>query len=159
MNSVYGRFGMDYQLENHKLMTPEQFNKHVKDKRFQVSAPPKENFGYDCEVSLVSYIDNKKYEKLHTTSGVHINVSIPIASAIAGYARIFGYKNNPDFLLYYSDTDSLMTDRPIRNHLIGKGLGQFKLEKTFEEAIFLAPKVYGGVLAEGGVNSLLKLKV
>ena len=85
MNSLYGRFGMDYELETHKMATAEEIQKLIKDKRFQLSAP----LNFDGEISLVSYIDNKKsltyqlwrVEKLQTSSGVHINVSIPIASA------------------------------------------------------------------------------
>jgi DNA polymerase elongation subunit (family B) len=53
------------------------------------------------------------------------------------------FKNNPNFNLYYSDTDSIYIDRPLSEHLVNsKVLGLMKLEYILVEAIFLAPKVY-----------------
>ena len=46
--------------------------------------------------------------------------------------------------VYYSDTDSLVTD--IRLPIMPDLLGNLKLEETFLEAEFLAPKVYRGKL-------------
>ena len=54
------------------------------------------------------------------------------------------FKNREDFNLYYSDTDSMCTDKPLDPKYIGDELGQFKLEHSFDEAVFLAPKVWGG---------------
>ena len=73
------------------------------------------------------------------------NVSIAIASAITAYARIHmsQFKNNPDFILYYSDTDSAYIDRPLSEDMISKTvLGKMKLENILTDAIFLAPKLY-----------------
>ena len=58
-------------------------------------------------------------------------------------------KNNPKFKLYYSDTDSVFINQPLLDHLIGSGLGQFKLENIINKAIFLAPKVYALVTEDG----------
>ena len=54
-------------------------------------------------------------------------------------------KNNPLFELLYTDTDSAFTDKSIDSKLIGTKLGQLKLEHDFLKAVFLAPKVYGGI--------------
>jgi hypothetical protein len=74
------------------------------------------------------------------------NVSIGVASAITAYARIHMsfFKNNPDFNLYYSDTDSAFVDKPLPDHLVdSKTLGKMKLEHVLNDAIlFLSPKVY-----------------
>jgi DNA polymerase elongation subunit (family B) len=73
------------------------------------------------------------------------NVSIPIASAITAYARIHmsQFKNNPDFKLFYSDTDSIYIDKPLSNDLVSSTiLGKMKLEYIIKKAIFLTPKVY-----------------
>src|ERR1700743_1112794 len=73
------------------------------------------------------------------------NVSIAIASAITAYARIHmtQFKNNPDYNLYYSDTDSIYIDKPLDKSLISdKILGKMKLENILNKAIFLSPKVY-----------------
>ena len=63
-------------------------------------------------------IDNAEYSN-----------SIAIASAITAYARVFmsKFKNNPDFILLYSDTDSAFIEGILPDNLVGKELGQFKL--------------------------------
>jgi hypothetical protein len=73
------------------------------------------------------------------------NVNIAIAAAITAYARIHmsQFKNNPDFNLYYSDTDSIYIDKPLSKDLVSsKTLGLMKLENSIEKAIFISPKVY-----------------
>jgi hypothetical protein len=73
------------------------------------------------------------------------NVNIAIASAITAYARIHmtQFKNNPDFTLYYTDTDSAYFDSALPDHMVNsKILGKMKLENRVKKAIFLAPKVY-----------------
>jgi hypothetical protein len=53
------------------------------------------------------------------------------------------FKNNPNFILYYSDTDSIYINKPLLGHMISdKILGKMKLEYILEDAIFLAPKMY-----------------
>lgn len=47
--------------------------------------------------------------------------------------------------IYYCDTDSLCIDKkalPILKQYIGGELGELKIEKKYQKAIFLAPKVY-----------------
>jgi hypothetical protein len=94
-------------------------------------------------------IKHRSYKKdintlLDNASETH-NVSIPIASAITAYARInmSQFKNNNDFNLFYSDTDSIYIDKPLDDSLVNdKILGAMKLENIIEKAIFLSPKVY-----------------
>ena len=101
---------------------------------------------------LISYIDSDINNNINN-SKAHTNVSVVISSAITAYARIFmsRFKNNKNFILFYTDTDSLYTNKPLDiyyKNLIGKDLGQFKLEVIFDEAVFLAPKVYGGIVSD-----------
>ena len=42
----------------------------------------------------------------------------------------------------YMDTDSIVTDIELPEHLVGKGLGQFKLEYDIKEAYFISSKTY-----------------
>ena len=66
-------------------------------------------------------------------------------------------KNNKDINLYYSDTDSGVTDKPLPSFLVDEEeLGKFKLENKFKQGVFLAPKVYGGILISG--EEYIKLK-
>jgi hypothetical protein len=43
---------------------------------------------------------------------------------------------------YNTDTDSLFTDTPLPEELVGDELGQFKLEMIASEAYFISPKLY-----------------
>jgi DNA polymerase elongation subunit (family B) len=53
------------------------------------------------------------------------------------------FKNNPNFNLYYSDTDSIYIDKPLPDEFISSTvLGKLKLENIIINGIFLAPKVY-----------------
>lgn len=55
------------------------------------------------------------------------------------------FKTMKGFTLYYTDTDSIDVDRPLPDKYVGRELGLMKLEHIFDEAIFLAPKLYGGI--------------
>lgn len=66
------------------------------------------------------------------------------------------FKNNPNYNLYYSDTDSIIIDKPLPEDKIGNNLGQVKLECTIEKAVFLAPKVYGLITKDG--KEIIKVK-
>jgi hypothetical protein len=50
-----------------------------------------------------------------------------------------------DKTLYYTDTDSIDIDKALPDKFVGRDLGLMKLEHIFEEAVFLSPKVYGGI--------------
>jgi len=85
--------------------------------------------------------------------------NIAIASAITAYARIHmsQFKNNPDYNLYYTDTDSIYIDKPLNDSLVNnKILGKMKLEHIIKKAIFLAPKVYYLETVDG--NKIYKVK-
>jgi hypothetical protein len=87
-----------------------------------------------------------------------LEISTPIAIFTTAYARMHMAKFKMDYAnnLYYSDTDSLVLDCPLPDHLVGSDLGQFKLEREVSEGVFLAPKVYG--LSEYNVKVTVKNK-
>jgi hypothetical protein len=87
-----------------------------------------------------------------------LDINIAIASAITSYARnaMSFFKNNSNFNLYYSDTDSIVIDNELPIDMIGTELGQLKLEHKIKRAVFLAPKVYGLVDTDG--SKTLKIK-
>jgi hypothetical protein len=94
---------------------------------------------------LVNLLDDSEN---NLNNNLLINVSI--SAAITGYSRIYMslFKNNPLFTLYYSDTDSAFINinlDEIYPELVGKKLGQLKLEKEFNKALFLGAKLYGGI--------------
>jgi hypothetical protein len=58
------------------------------------------------------------------------------------------FKTMKNIILYYTDTDSIDINKPLDELFIGKDLGKMKLEHIFDKAIFLAPKVYGGITSD-----------
>lgn len=62
-----------------------------------------------------------------------------------------------NYTIYYMDTDSLIIDRALPEHLVSSTeLGKYKLENVYKEAVFLAPKVYAGITLEG--KEIIKIK-
>lgn len=70
--------------------------------------------------------------------------AVQIYATVAAYARtsINIYKNIPDNIAIASNTDSLILRQPLPDDLIGKELGQWKLEHHFKEGVFVKPKLY-----------------
>ena len=53
------------------------------------------------------------------------------------------FKNNENFKLYYTDTDSIVVDQPLPDSFVNSTiLGKMKLEHIVKKGIFLAPKLY-----------------
>lgn len=153
LNSLYGKFGMGYELEDHKIIKSSNLDSYLNNPLFEVS-----DFTNLSEDSmLISYIDTAKYSDV-TIDPFEPNISVGIASAITAYSRIImsKFKNNCDFKLFYSDTDSAYVSGNFPEEFIGKGLGQFKLENTFNDIVFLAPKVYAGITLDN--NLIVKIK-
>jgi len=161
MNSLYGKFGM--KLESTKIVMYDTSTDcgykdlHEDIKLYGESIQDYVNidkiFYLIIRDSFIAVKYDKEEDMYH---GQDINIAI--ASAVTGGARVHMscLKNNPDFNLYYSDTDSGVTDKPLPSHLVGKELGQFKLEHIINRAVFLAPKVYGLEDIEG--NEIIKVK-
>lgn len=100
--------------------------------------------------SLVSY--KLQFQK-------DLNINIAIGAAVTANARIHmsQFKNNPDYVLYYSDTDSAYYNKPLPDHLVdSKRLGAFKLEHVLDKFVAIGPKVYGGIDING--NEFTKTK-
>jgi hypothetical protein len=137
LNSLYGRFGMDDNFLEINIIHKDYFNDFQN--KFLDNIIEKIELG---DYILVQY--KAIGDQITNEEGTH-NVSIGIASAITAYARVEMsiLKNNPNFNLYYSDTDSAYIDRPLPDDMVSSTiLGKLKLENVCNEAIFLAPKVY-----------------
>jgi hypothetical protein len=159
-NSLYGKFGMKDEItimEILKSATPE--DKANIEEVLDI---------YNSSITdLVDMLDHTLLIRKSNTSlkynevddiyhGTEVNVAI--ASAITAEARIFMsfFKNNPDFKLYYSDTDSIVINKPLPSDMVGNALGQFKLEHVIKKAVFLAPKVYALITEDG--QEIIKVK-
>lgn len=154
MNSLYGRFGMSPKMESHIILDSSTANeKYYNNDKLIVTNTI--DLGNNKE--LLSFY-NKYDNELNK-----INISIPIASAITSYARIFmsKFKHNLSKNLYYSDTDSLYLDIELDpKYISDSNIGQFKLEKIFEKALFLSPKMYAGkfINKNGKLEQFMKIK-
>jgi hypothetical protein len=142
MNSLYGRFGMidlfpDITIFDNKKSYLNFINQHSDDIIDEIELGEKVLIKHRSDLKDQQ---NMLYGNLETH-----NTNIAIASAITAYARIHmsQFKNNDNFNLYYSDTDSIYTDKALPEFLVNnKILGMMKLEHIINKAIFLAPKVY-----------------
>jgi len=161
MNSLYGKFGMKLDVTSIEVLpistkeNKQMFKKYL------------DKWGSSIQDYVL--IDNKKVivirnteakviynEELDMYHGMDINIAI--ASAITASARIHmsQFKNNPDFNIYYSDTDSIVISSALPTSFIGKKLGQLKLEYVIRKAVFLAPKVYGLITDDN--KEIIKIK-
>ena len=77
------------------------------------------------------------------TNKSHNSSNVAIASFVTAYARIHmsQFFNQKGLSVYYTDTDSIFTDKPLPDHLIdSKKIGFMKLEAVFEYFISLLNK-------------------
>ncbi len=140
LNSLYGRFGMNPYLNKHIVVNEGEHLKLME--IFNV-------------IDVYSLLNGKEIVTYENKNESHINdtntlVSIAVAAAITAGARVYmsKFKNMNNITIYYSDTDSIDIDRPLDPKCVGGELGQMKLEHIFKEAVYLAPKLYGGITSE-----------
>ena len=131
------------------------FNKMVEEADEDVSDYTELEGGFYLQIR--DTLANVKYNEAEIMyHGLDINVSV--AASITAYGRVLMslFKNNSNFNLYYSDTDSAIIDRSLPEQLVGNELGQLKLEYEIGNAVFIAPKVYGFVTTNG--ETVIKVK-
>jgi DNA polymerase type B, organellar and viral len=137
LNSLYGRFGMDDNFSEINIIHKDYYADF--ENKFM------DNITDIIDLGDYKLVTHNIAENLNDNDDSTHNVSVGIASAITAYARIHmsQFKNNPDFNLYYTDTDSVYTNKTLPEYLIDtKVLGKLKLESIVNKAIFLSPKVY-----------------
>jgi hypothetical protein len=83
-------------------------------------------------------------------------VSVSTAAAITAYGRIYINKIkiwilNNGGKIYYSDTDSIVTDIEIPSQLLGTELGLIKLEHKVKKGYFISNKTYLLELYDGTI--------
>uniref|UniRef100_A0A896YSL2 DNA polymerase n=1 Tax=Coniophora olivacea TaxID=85977 RepID=A0A896YSL2_9AGAM len=146
LNSLYGRFGMQPQLHSHIFVNFSEFTELSKCYEIIDFIQINEDLFF---VTYESSDINDLGESLPKNKSAGISVSI--ASAVTAYARVYmsNFKNNPSFNLYYTDTDSIFVDKELDPIFVNNELGKMKLEYILKDSIFLAPKVYFGLTAEG----------
>lgn len=140
MNSCYGRMGIN--KERSKIIIDDgTFNK--------VKLLAEIDFPDSSSIRLC-----EKPERARTMFS-----NPAIACFVTSYARVFLHENMREVgvkHVFYCDTDSLFTDKPMK---VGKELGAMKLEYKCKSACFLLPKTYvnEGIVEEDGQVKAMKL--
>lgn len=117
----------------------------------------------NLDYNLVNEI--KDYTNLNLISSFrNVKSHVGIASAVTSYARIEMMELKMLLIklginLYYTDTDSIFTDKEIPDYLnlIGKDLGQLKDElngKFIKKGYFLGIKKYGYLDSDNNTHSI-----
>lgn len=151
LNSLYGRLGMNPISENHLIISLDQVVDYYK--KYKVTNVIDLKNGKE----LISFFD----ETIESECSKSLNISIPISTAVTGYARMVmtKYKHLDNTIIYYTDTDSIFINRELDPLLVGDKIGQMKLEHVFKKAIFLSPKAYGGIYFKNGKEQeFIKIK-
>jgi hypothetical protein len=167
LNSLYGRWGLRYFDSITKFMTTEEFIELSL--KYQILDNIK--FSEDNNIELVKYslkpsdilkeFDNEAFEKLNSEINNNqdfIVRCLPLSAMITSYAISYMYKflNLPNNKCYYSDTDSMVLEKPLDPKYIGDGLGQFKYVGKIKRGYFISPKLYCLILENG--QTIIKAK-
>lgn len=155
LNSLYGRLGMNPQLDIAKVVSSEEAV-NISSK-FQV----KEQYSLTNKLEFIRYTNQpiQGFEQLYGSEELinfnlsndskikSVEQSLPCAIAITAYSRMFLFETIYKMVdlgatIYYADTDSLVINNELPEELVGLDIGQFKLENKIKEGYFIAPKLY-----------------
>jgi hypothetical protein len=159
LNSLYGKFGQKDISNNIKIVKRDELKSFTKNYNYQYISEIDNKFAIIKYSSRINEKLRKMYkeelsDKVSMIDGIYkskqffnqkgVPSSVHIASAIAAYARISinKFKNIPGNTCYYSDTDSVILEKRLDNYLIGKELGQMKLEHHIKRGIIIRNKLY-----------------
>lgn len=160
LNSLIGRFGMDPYKCVTKLVNKEVHDTIVTTRILRNSIEIDENTYLDCfkpqiNKEICDQFDKDFIKTLNSENVDEVNsgqtyrsVSISTAAAIISYARIHMAKIKLEILnrggtIYYTDTDSIVTNIKLPDNLVDpKELGKLKLEHIIKEGYFISDKTY-----------------
>jgi hypothetical protein len=138
LNSLYGRLGMSPITENHIITTSgKAIDFYTK---FYITNVIALNNGKE----LISFFNLPTESEMDSNIK---NISVVVSSVVTASARIYmsKFKTDNRYTIFYSDTDSIDINMLLDSKFVGEELGQMKLEHIFKDAVFLSPKMYGGI--------------
>lgn len=165
LNSLLGRFGMSILKLQTDIVSTDKYLEILSSKPINSAKAISET---DMLISFSNVISKKitsehgldYIEILNHNSSVDLektnsfeDVAVSISAAVTAYARIYMGNIKLEIIkrggeIYYTDTDSIVTNIDIPKDFVGNELGQFKLEYLVKEAYFLSAKTYCLVLAK-----------
>jgi len=163
LNYLYGRYGMDFNKSITKIVDKKTYNELCLTRK--ITSTPKYitnddillTYSCDIDESICNNFNidiNKviKDEEINKSSPKRDKsfkgVSIPIAAAITAYGRIHInsiklFILNKGGEIYYSDTDSIVTNIELPQNLVDPiELGKLKLEYKVTRGYFISSKTY-----------------
>lgn len=175
LNNLLGRFGLDIEKYVTTVLTEEELLEllKVKDvkgiKYFEDIGLVIVNHSRDisrhlCTESGLNYgellFNQNKSSVTSLKEDNYHDVSVAISSAVTSYARIYMNKIKLDIMnkggnLFYTDTDSLVTDIELDKSLVGNELGQFKLEHIVEKGYYISNKTYAFTTNKKGKTKVI----
>jgi len=177
LNNLLGRFGMNIIKPITKTVTKEKLDFILSTRKvksfheitkndFLVTYLPliDEQICSEHGLDYIKVLSKESNYNIEKNIDMFKDVSIAISAMVTSYARIFMNKIKLEILksggkIFYSDTDSIVTDIDLNNinsKLVGKELGQFKLEYLIKEAYFVSNKTYCLLLNED--KTIIKTK-
>lgn len=159
-NSLFGKLGMNPIQPVTKIIKKEKLEDFLLSRKILQEVDITENDtlisylpGPDKDILNKFEVDINKALNTQQYGGIdkHTfikNLSIPVAAAVTAYTRIYISTTKLNILnsggkIYYSDTDSIITDKVLDNDIVDpKQIGKFKLEFEIDKAYMPAPKVY-----------------
>jgi len=160
LNNLLGRFGLNIDKSITELVDDERFNeliqykqiksvKHIGNRKLvthgsNISLNICESHDVDFTRTFMNDIKRNKKEGFNEER-LH-DVSIAITSAVTSYSRIHMSKIKLEILktgsIYYTDTDSIVTDVKLGDKYVGNEIGKLKLEHVIKEGYFISNKTY-----------------
>nr|YP_010697788.1 hypothetical protein P1R16_mgp08 [Porodaedalea niemelaei]WCF76684.1 hypothetical protein [Porodaedalea niemelaei] len=147
LNALYGRYGMDFENKSHQILDQKQLSELIDN-------VGEWNIDETIDIDDKTLVSTKEYKPYKSPQ-----VNMAIALAVTANARIYmsRVKNNPDIKLFYTDTDSAFTGKPLPDEWYHPNkTGYFKLENVVDNFVALGPKVYGAIKEDG--SSFTKVK-
>lgn len=160
LNSLYGRLGMknenflsEITNNNAEILNKNLFSKQIKSINY-LNNKVIYNFKriIDYTFLIKSYFSNgsvsKEINQILNQKFMSYklqNTAVQISAAVTAYGRIemYKYKSLKNINIYYTDTDSIYTDKCLSEALIdSKKLGFMRFENNIKESYFIAPKLY-----------------
>jgi DNA polymerase type B, organellar and viral len=176
LNNLLGKFGLDINKYESSILSEERLGDIIEARRFRgIKEISKDKYlvSYDVEVSKdiceqhgldykKEFVKSLKIKDIKVFKETNFtDVSVAISSAVTSYSRIFMNKVKLDVLskggsIFYTDTDSIVTDIKLDASIVGEELGKFKLEHEVEEGYFISNKTYA--LKKKGGKVIIKNK-
>nr|YP_010455106.1 DNA polymerase [Porodaedalea mongolica]UUA03948.1 DNA polymerase [Porodaedalea mongolica]WCF76708.1 DNA polymerase [Porodaedalea mongolica] len=140
LNSLPGRFGMSDEQDQHYILD----NSELEEFKDKVGIW---NIQSNVDLEGKTLVSSRGITSFKTPK-----VNIAVALAVTANGRIFmsRVKNNPDIVLYYTDTDSAFTAQPLPSSWYDPAkMGYFKLENRLSCFVSTGAKIYAAITKSG----------